>query len=99
MRAMGDAYGVLLQDRDLLLTQMHCYTAAGDDADVREAARNGYRRLWLLVERATGLPDEQVMQFFAKGMLINVAASMDLTHLDEPWAKKLIALSCPDLAD
>jgi AcrR family transcriptional regulator len=99
LSAMGDAYGVLLQDRDLLLTQMHCYTAASDDAEVREAARNGYRRLWLLVERATGLPAQEVVQFFAMGMLINVAATMDLPHLDEPWAKSLIALSCPGLAE
>jgi AcrR family transcriptional regulator len=93
--AMGDAYTELLQDRELLLSQMHTYTAASDDPDVREAARNGYRRLWLLVERATGLPDECIVQFFAMGMLINVAATMDLPRLDEPWAKTLIALSCP----
>jgi AcrR family transcriptional regulator len=94
--AMGTAYGVLLQDRDLLTAQMHAY-AAGDDPDIREATRNGYRRLWLLVERATGLPQDEVVNFFAIGMLINVAASMDLPHLKEPWAQGLIAATCPDL--
>jgi hypothetical protein len=52
-----------------------------------------------LVERATGLPDEKVVAFFASGMLINVAAAMDLMHLDEPWARTLIALSCPQLSE
>ena len=65
---------------------MHAYAAA-DDPEIREATRNGFRRLWLLVERATGLPHEDVVQFFAIGMLINVAASLDLPHLDEPWAQ------------
>ncbi|MDX6202626.1 MAG: hypothetical protein QOJ83_2126 [Frankiales bacterium] len=98
LEAMGAEYGVLLQDRELLLAQMHAY-AACDDADIREVTRAGYRRLWLLVQRATGLPDEAVVSFFATGMLINVAAAMDLQHLDEPWAKAVIELSCPDLTD
>ena len=95
--AMGLAYGDLLQDRDLLLSQMHAYTAASDDPEIRDAVRAGFRRLWLLVERATGLPAEQVVRFFAMGMLINVAASMDLAELDEPWAKTLLSESCPGL--
>jgi AcrR family transcriptional regulator len=96
MLAMGMEYGVLLQDRELLLAQMHAY-AACDDPEIREATRTGYRRLWLLVQRATGLPEEEIVRFFATGMLINVAAAMDLPHLDESWAKTLIELTCPDL--
>jgi AcrR family transcriptional regulator len=96
MAAMGSEYSVLLQDRELLMAQMHAY-AAGDDPDIREATRNGYRRLWLFVERASGLPEEEVVRFFSSGMLINVAAAMDLPHLREPWAQGLIACLCPDL--
>jgi hypothetical protein len=29
--------------------------------------------------------------FFARGMLINVVAAMDLLRAEEPWAKKLLA--------
>jgi len=97
IEAMGLAYGVLLQDRDLLLAQMHAYTASADDPEIRAATRDGYRRLWLLVERASGLPAEEIVRFFSVGMLINVAAAMDLPHLDEAWAKTLIKLTCPDL--
>jgi len=32
-----------------------------------------------------------VSRFFAKGMLINVVASMDLLDADEPWARKLLS--------
>jgi AcrR family transcriptional regulator len=84
MDAMADAYHGLLEDRTLLLLQMHAY-AACDDQDIRAAARAGYRTLWLLVERLTGLPDEQVVEFFAMGMLMNVAAAMDLPSVDERW--------------
>ena len=97
LEAMGTAYGVLLQDRELLLAQMHAYAACGD-AEIRDATRAGYRRLWLLVQRVTGLPDEAIVGFFSRGMLINVAAAMDLQHLDEPWAVTLIEQTCPDLA-
>ena len=96
MQAMGTEYGILLQDRELLLAQMHAY-AACDDPDIRAATVAGYRRLWLLVERATGLPEEDIVNFFSHGMMINVAAAMDLSHLKEPWAQTLIALTCPDL--
>jgi AcrR family transcriptional regulator len=85
MEAMGEAYERLLDDRTLLLLQMQIY-AACDDADIREAARTGYKHLWELVERITGLPFERVVEFFAAGMLMNVAAAMDLRSVDERWA-------------
>ena len=63
----------------------------------RRRPATAFRRLWLLVQRASGLPDEGIVQFFAVGMLINVAASLDLPHLKEPWAQGLLALTCPDM--
>ena len=84
LEAMGDAYERLLEDRTLLLLQMHAY-AACDDTEIRTATRGGFRQLWLLVERLTGLPFERVTDFFAMGMLINVAAAMDLPAVDERW--------------
>jgi AcrR family transcriptional regulator len=84
--AMGDAYHRLLEDRILLLLQMQAY-AACDDPDIREATRTGFKQLWVLVERLTGLPYERVMMFFATGMLLNVAAAMDLPAVDERWAR------------
>ena len=52
---------------------------------MRMATRAGFRALWMLVERLTGLPFDRVIQFFAMGMLINVAAAMDLPAVDERW--------------
>jgi AcrR family transcriptional regulator len=84
LAAMGRAYELLLEDRTLLLLQMQAY-AACDDPEIRAATRAGYKKLWMLVERVTGLPFEQVVEFFAMGMLMNVAAAMDLPAVDERW--------------
>jgi len=84
LTAMGDAYERLLNDRTLLLLQMQAY-AACDDPEVRAATRAGFKQLWELTERLTGLPFERVVEFFAMGMLMNVAAAMDLPAVDERW--------------
>ena len=84
LEAMGHEYDRLLDDRTLLLLQMQIYAACADP-DIRAAARAGYKRLWILVERVSGLPFDRVVQFFAMGMLMNVAAAMDLPALDERW--------------
>ena len=82
--AMADAYELLLDDRTMLLLQMQAY-AACDDPEIREVTRAGYKKLWELTERLTGLPFQRVVDFFAIGMLMNVAAAMDLPAVDERW--------------
>ena len=82
--AMGDAYEQLLEDRTLLQLQMQFY-AACNDPEVRDATRAGFKGLWELAERLTGLPFQTVVDFFAVGMLMNVAAAMDLPAVDERW--------------
>ena len=84
LSAMGDAYEVLLDDRTLLLMQMQIY-AACDDPEIRATTRACYKHAWELVERITGLPFQRVVDFFAVGMLMNVAAAMDLPSVDERW--------------
>jgi AcrR family transcriptional regulator len=86
LAAMGDAYERLLDDRTLLLLQMQAY-AACDDPDIRAATRAGFKHLWELAERITGLPFQRMVEFFAAGMLMNVAAAMDLGSVDERWAR------------
>jgi AcrR family transcriptional regulator len=84
LMAMADSYTKLLEDRTLLLLQMQAY-AACDDAEIRAVTRSGFKRLWEMVERLTGLPFQAVVDFFAVGMLMNVAAAMDLPSVDERW--------------
>ena len=84
LAAMASAYGLLLEDRTLLLLQMQAY-AACDDPEIRAVTRAGYKKLWELTERITGLPFQRVVEFFAMGMLMNVAAALDLPAVDERW--------------
>ena len=84
LTAMADEYTRLLDDRTLLRLQMQIYAACGDP-EIRDAARTGYKHLWEMVERITGLPFQTVVDFFAVGMLMNVAAALDLPAVDERW--------------
>jgi hypothetical protein len=87
---MGRTYVRRLEeDRTQLLAQMQAY-AACDDPDIREVVRAGYGDLVAYVERVSGAPAEQVAAFFAKGMLLNVIASMGLGDGSEPWAERLV---------
>jgi AcrR family transcriptional regulator len=86
MAAMGEAYKVLLGERDLLLVQLHAF-AASEDEEIRRTARQGFGRLWAVVSELTGLPDEDVRAFYAQGMLLNVVAAIDAAALDESWVR------------
>ena len=86
LAAMADEYERLLDDRTLLLLQMQIY-AACSDPEIRDATRTRYKHLWEMVERITGLPFQTVVDFFAVGMLMNVAAAMDLPSVDERWTR------------
>jgi AcrR family transcriptional regulator len=90
LQAMGEAYQALIQDPELLLTQLQGQAAAGEPA-VRAALRRGVRMLVEMVERESGAPPEEIQQFFAFGMLCNVIAAMQVAELDEHWAQILIA--------
>jgi AcrR family transcriptional regulator len=90
LKAMGEAYRTLLEDRSRLRAQMQSY-AACDDPEICAVVRAGYGDIVTYVERVSGADSATVSSWFAKGMLMNVMASMDLLHLDEPWAERLIA--------
>jgi AcrR family transcriptional regulator len=90
LHAIGEAYSErLASDSTYLRSQMQAY-AACDDPEIREVVRRGYGELVEYVERVSGLPSERVSHFFAKGMLLNVIASMELLDATEGWAERLI---------
>ena len=96
LHAIGEAYGEALEtNRTYLLLQMQAY-AACDDPDVCEVVQNGYGDLVAYVERVSGLDQATVSTFFAKGMLMNVLASMQLQTPTEPWAVRLLEGCKPD---
>jgi AcrR family transcriptional regulator len=85
--AMKLSYMGVLQDRALLLVQLQAYAASGDD-EVREVVRRRYAQLYALVrELSDGATPDDLAQFFAAGMLLNVAAALDLPDLllNDTW--------------
>ena len=87
--SMGHAYGDVRRDRASLMFQMQAY-AACEDPDVRKVVREEFAQIYKFVESVSGGDDEQVQEFFKTGMLINVAAAMDLGALDSPWADSFL---------
>ena len=90
LHAIGEAYGELLRtNRSYLRGQMQAY-AACDDTELCEVVQAGYGDLVAYVERVSGADTPTVAAFFAKGMLMNVMASMNLVDATEPWAIRLL---------
>src|SRR5919202_5636532 len=82
LEAMGHAYVGLLADREWLLCQLQAYAACDDD-EVRRVVRRRYVALYRTVAELSGADRERLRSFFATGMMLNVAAAMDLPILDE----------------
>jgi AcrR family transcriptional regulator len=89
LQAMGESYGPLLRDRSLLLGQMHSY-ADCSDPEVRALVSRRYGELWEWVERRSGAGSEEMLEFFAKGMLLNVIAAIDLRGLKDSWVTECL---------
>ncbi len=88
LMTMGETYHTMLQDRTLLLMQMQAY-AACDDEDVRAVVREEFQRLVRFGQTASGASTYEMSTWLGFGMLMNVAAAMDLWNLDadmkEDW--------------
>ena len=89
LHAMGMAYVELIRDPVNLLVQMHCFTAAAGDPEIRLVAQRGMRRVWETAARASGASDQALRNWVAMGMLCNVVAALGIGELDEPWAKQM----------
>ena len=86
LASIGQAYGDLLADRTLLRLQLHAF-AACDDPTVRDFVRAQFASLVARVSALSGQPASALREFFAEGMLMNVAAAMDLTEADVAWQR------------
>jgi AcrR family transcriptional regulator len=82
---MGEHYDAMLGDQTGLLLQLQGFAASGD-AEVRDAVRASFGRMWQTVSGITGLDPVTVKTFLAFGMLLNNGAALDLRGLGEPWA-------------
>jgi AcrR family transcriptional regulator len=81
--AMGEAYIQLLENREEIMFQHQANAAAGDPA-LREPIRREFMRLFDDIGRLSGATDEQVWDFMAHGMMLNVIAALDLPEAYMP---------------
>ena len=77
LHAMGQAYIRLLENREEIMFQHQANAAAGDPG-LREPVRREFMRLFDDVARLSGASDDEVWNFMATGMMLNVVAALDL---------------------
>ena len=83
--AIGASYMRLLADRTLLLVQLQGYAACADP-EVRATVRDEFSALHRRVQDLAGADPEEMLHFFAHGMLLNVAAAVDFeSGPDKHW--------------
>jgi AcrR family transcriptional regulator len=75
LHAMGHAYVHLLVQRELVLFQMQAYAACSDD-DVRRKVEQRWDQLMKVAGQISGATKSDLTLFFARGMLMNVFASI-----------------------
>jgi AcrR family transcriptional regulator len=86
LAAIGNAYAALLSDRALLRLQLHAYAACSDPV-IRDFVRAEFAALVAAVADLSGEPAANLGEFFAQGMLMNVAAAMDLSEAQLAWQR------------
>ena len=94
LHALGHAYMRLLSKPEAPLMQMQAYAACWDD-DVRRLVRDRWTRLRALVSELSGVEGRELSEFFARGMLLNVAACMHLPASGDParWAHEVLGFA------
>jgi AcrR family transcriptional regulator len=86
LHSIGTAYGEILRDSDLLGFQLQMYAAAGDPV-IRARGSELFQSLIDRVRELSGADDEALLRFFATGMLLNVAATLDLDEILAAYGK------------
>jgi AcrR family transcriptional regulator len=84
LASIARRYAALLADHSLLRMQLHAF-AASDDPEIRDVVRQRFSGLITLVAERSGVPASELREFFAAGMLMNVAAAMQLDDSELAW--------------
>jgi AcrR family transcriptional regulator len=91
LEEIGHAYvRLLMRDPNLLRLQLQGYAAAGTDTDIRAAVRRNYHDLWTAVAEVSCASREELTDWFAMGMLINVVASIGTGLTFEDYMTSLL---------
>jgi AcrR family transcriptional regulator len=83
--AMGRTYMRMLADRTLLLMQLQAYAACANP-DIQKVVSEEFGGLYRMVARESKATPEELQAFFAKGMLLNVAAAVGMPGDPKTWS-------------
>ena len=86
LAAIGNRYALMLRDLTPLRMQLHAY-AACSDPEIRAFVRAEFARLIATVSELSGVPASELGDFFAQGMLMNLAAALEWTDADVAWQR------------
>jgi AcrR family transcriptional regulator len=91
LMATGMAFGQLLSYRDELLVLLHGF-AASHDQDVRDLCRERFGLIYRFIGEQSGASEEELRGFIGQGMLLMIAAAIDLPAIcnTEEWARDLL---------
>ncbi len=91
--AMKQSYTVLLTRRTELLVLLHAFAAAEDD-EIRQRVRHNFAELYRLVREGSGASVEEVRDFFARGMLLTIAAAIRAPELllSDEWVNACLGI-------
>ena len=94
LHAMGHGYARLLAKREILLFQMQAYAACSDD-DVRRKVKQRWSGLMDLTAKLSGVSRDELVPFFARGMLMNVVAAIGLVpeKAGDQWAHEALGFA------
>lgn len=96
MFVMARSFAALMDRREELLLLLQTF-AASKDPDVLRMNRARMAQMHGYVTRSTGETGERVQEFFAQGMLLTVAAGLNLPGISghEHWASEFIGTDKP----
>lgn len=88
---MGASFRELLERRDELLVVIHGFAAAGDP-EIGKIVRDSYVQLYQYASEVSGADPARMRAFWSQGMLLIVAAAIDLPSLEgkEEWIHELL---------
>ncbi|SDK93681.1 transcriptional regulator, TetR family [Glycomyces sambucus] len=92
LETMAEAWGELMEQRELMLILLQGY-AASEDPEIRDVMHRWTQETFERVEAIPKVDTDMAHDFVAAGMLYMVAASMDLPAraADDAWVDRFLA--------
>ena len=88
LEKIGLSYADILRNRNLMLIQLHAFSASSIPA-IREAVKHGLQRIVEYIQEENGVTDDEIKQFIGQGFLVTINVALGIENLQESWAQTL----------